>query len=85
MYTSADYKAGKGRKVSVKASTSVLPYLKAKQVNVVHNPEVTGAGGKEEHKAPPTPAPKPKDQYNEARMEILREHTGGSYGKSEIL
>lgn len=72
MYTAEDYREGKGRKVSVKANTSVLPYLKAKQVRVEHNPAVAGAGAKEEHKAPTTPALKPMDSYDEARMEILR-------------
>lgn len=72
MYTAEDYKEGKGRKVSVKANTSVLPYLKAKQVRVEHNPAVAGAGDKEEHKAPTTPEPKYMDPYDEARMEILR-------------
>lgn len=78
MYTAEDYKAGKGRRVSVKASTSILPYLKAKQVQVEHNPAVKGAGSKEEPKAPTTPpkAPSTKDQYDEARMEILREYAG---------
>lgn len=73
MYTAEDYKAGRGR--GVKVSTSVLPYLKAKQVNVVHNPAVTGVDSEEEPKAPTTPS-KPKNPYDVARQEILREQAG---------
>lgn len=73
MFTSQDYQEGKGRKVTVKANTSILPYLKAKQVKVEHNPAVKGTEDREEHKTAPTVS---KDPYDKARMEIMREYAG---------
>ena len=72
MYTAQDYNEGKGRAVKVKAHTSVLPYLKSKEVKVTHNPAVTEAG-KEDPKGSITSA---VNQYDEARREIMREHAG---------
>lgn len=72
MYRAEDYKAGKGRTVTVKANTNILPYLKAKQIAVEYNPAVKEDKIEEGHKTPTTSLIAPKDQYDKARMEILR-------------